>query len=65
MTQLEEGTPMHTIKVNVFSQRSRFYQLYNAMQKCKQVEGCFVTDYRWSKEQGEVYAKFTLRDESE
>ena len=56
---------MHTIKVNVFSQRSRFYQLYNAMQKCKQVEGCFVTDYKWTKEQGEVYAKFTLQDESQ
>ena len=56
---------MHTIKVNVFSQRSRFYQLYNAMQKCKQVEGCLVTGYTWTKEQGEVYAKFTLRDEQE
>jgi hypothetical protein len=56
---------MHTIKLNVFSQRSRFYQLYNAMQKCKPVEGCFVTDYKWTKEQGEVYAIFLLYESDE
>ena len=65
MSQPEVGASIHTIKVNVFSQRSRFYQLFNAMVKCRQVKGCFVTDYIWKKEQGEVYAIFLLYEENE
>lgn len=53
---------MRTIKINVRDERERFLRLYDAMMKREQVEGCYITDYKWGKEQGELYAKFTLRE---
>ena len=53
---------MHTIKVNIHSERRRFIKLYHAMMKCEQVQGCYIVDYTWIKEQGGMYAKFTLRE---
>ena len=56
----DEGTPLHTIKVNIRDQQKRFNQLLEAMTRQEQVEGCYVMDYSEFKEQGELYAKFTL-----
>ena len=53
---------MRTIKVKIRNQMKRFNQLNNAMMKNEQVEGYYVMEYRLVKEQGEMYAKFTLRD---
>ena len=30
--------------------------------KREQVEGCYIIDYSWGREQGELYARFTLRE---
>ena len=57
-----EGAAMRTIKVNIRDERQRFNQLNQAMMKNEQVEGCYVMEYRWIKEHGEMYAKFTLRE---
>ena len=57
-----EGAAMRTIKVNIRDERQRFNQLNQAMMKNEQVEGYYVMEYRWIKEHGEMYAKFTLRE---
>ena len=59
-TATREGGAMHTIKVNIHGERRRFIKLYHAMMKCEQVEGCYVMEYMWVKEQGGTFAKFTL-----
>ena len=61
-TETREGAAMHIIKVNIHGERRRFIKLYHAMMKCERVEGCYIVDYTWIKEQGEMYAKFTLRE---
>jgi len=53
---------MRTVKVNIRDQRKRFDQLNHAMMNNEQVEDCYVMGYRWIKEQGEMYAKLTLRE---
>ena len=53
---------MRTIKVNIHDQRKRFDQLNHAMMHGEPVEGCYVMEYRWTMEQGEMYARFTLRE---
>ena len=51
---------MRTIKINVHDERERFLHIYDAMIKREQVEGCYIVDYSWGNERGELYAKFTL-----
>ena len=53
---------MRIIKINVRDERKRFLRLYDAMMKREQVEGCYIIDYTWNNERGELYAKFTLRE---
>jgi hypothetical protein len=60
--EAKDGTLMRTIKINVRDDRERFLHLYDAMMKREQVEGCYITDYKWGNEQGVLYARFTLRE---
>lgn len=53
---------MRTIKINVRDKRKRFLHLYDAMMRREQVEGCYIVDYSWGNEEGELYARFTLRE---
>ena len=53
---------MRTIKINVRDERERFLHIYDAMIKHEQVEGCYIVDYSWGNERGELYARFTLRE---
>ena len=53
---------MRTIKINVNDERKRFLHLYDAMTKQEKVEGGYIIDYSWGNEQGELYARFTLRE---